>query len=214
MKNEDRMRDYGFNSSDLLTGTVTGHIKPDRIPYWDPIADIEAFHKKFGLEYTGKPRALTGELMQFRGGFHIEEAQEWLDEGVTLEARLSETPEDAEITHHLSQQLDAIIDELYVILGTAHLQGFSREILVAAWRRVHGKNMAKVRAVSADQSMRGSTFDVVKPPGWTPPSHTDLVEDHAHRQQLLPTPQRSGRIPVIDAVSDPEDEFRRIFNNK
>lgn len=47
---------------------------------------------------------------------------------------------------------------------------------VEAWRRVQLANMSKVRATSADQSKRGSTFDVVKPPGWEPPSHTDLVE--------------------------------------
>lgn len=170
----------------IVHGTVTGHSE-----HWDPIGDVVAFHEKFGLEYNGKPRALTGELLQFRGAFMQEEAREWLDEGVTLEARLNEgTPEDADITHHLEMQLDAIIDELYVVLGAAYLQGFTRDILVRAWRRVHAANMAKVRAERASDSKRGSTFDVVKPAGWTPPKHTDLVEDHAHRTQLLPPPDR------------------------
>lgn len=45
-----------------------------------------------------------------------------------------------------------------------------------AWSRVQLANMSKVRATSAEQSKRGSTHDVVKPPGWVAPSHTDLVE--------------------------------------
>jgi hypothetical protein len=41
--------------------------------------------------------------------------------------------------------------------------------------------MAKVRAPSASASKRGNAHDVVKPPGWTAPDHTDLVADHVRR---------------------------------
>jgi hypothetical protein len=36
--------------------------------------------------------------------------------------------------------------------------------------------MQKRRAQSANESKRGSAFDIVKPDGWTPPDLTDLLE--------------------------------------
>jgi len=51
---------------------------------------------------------------------------------------------------------------------------------VEAWERVHRANMSKVRAEKTGDSKRGSTFDVVKPSGWTAPDLTDLVGDPAH----------------------------------
>ena len=39
--------------------------------------DVEAFHQKYGLEYTGKPRMLEPELYSFRDGFITEEHEEW-----------------------------------------------------------------------------------------------------------------------------------------
>ena len=65
--------------------------------------------------------------------------------------------------------LDALVDLVYVALGTAYLHGFGPQKFNEAWRRVHEKNMEKIRAPSADHSKRGSAFDVIKPAGWTPP---------------------------------------------
>jgi predicted HAD superfamily Cof-like phosphohydrolase len=147
---------------------------------FDPVRDIEEFHKKFGIAYEGKPRALIGELGKFRRDFNLEEAQEYSDASVALERFLErgEGPDDTFITSMLELQLDALVDLVYVALGAAHLQGFKfRE----AWERVHGANMRKVRCERKEDSKRGTTFDVIKPPGWEPPDHTDLVEDHAHR---------------------------------
>lgn len=149
---------------------------------FDPVADIEAFHVKFGLEYKGPPRVLTGELATFREKFLQEEIDEYKRESLDAQLELSApTIREDHIALHLEKQLDALIDEIYVALGTAYLQGFDvRE----AWRRVHMANMAKVRAESADQSKRGSKFDVIKPEGWKQPNHLDLVTNHAHRKDV------------------------------
>lgn len=140
----------------------------------DIIADIEEFHHRFELTYDGPPRTLTGELGDFREGFMQEEHTEYCQ---NREAALQEIDEfevdKANYTYHLEQQLDALVDLVYVAVGTGYLQGFN---FAEAWRRVHRANMNKVRAASADDSKRGTTFDVVKPEGWEPPSHTDLVE--------------------------------------
>lgn len=120
--------------------------------------DIREFHEKYGLEYNGGPRSLDRELHNFRQAFMQEELDEY------------ETAHEAD---DLEGQLDALVDLCYVLLGTAYLQGLP---FGDAWRRVHAANMAKVRVERAEDSKRGSTFDVVKPEGWTAPDHSDLVQ--------------------------------------
>ena len=118
------------------------------------LQQIEAFHIKYQLQYKDNPRFLPPELAQFRAMFMEEELEEY---------RQAETLED---------KLDALIDLVYVALGTAYLHGFDFE---EGFNRVHSANMAKVRAEVADDSKRGTKFDVIKPAGWTPPDLSDLV---------------------------------------
>jgi len=116
--------------------------------------DVRDFHRKFGLPSDGPARRLDDVERIFREKFMEEELKEYKE---------ADTKAD---------QLDALVDLCYVAIGTAVMQGFDFD---EAWRRVHEANMKKVRVSSASQSKRGSTLDVVKPPGWTPPDHSDLV---------------------------------------
>jgi len=144
--------------------------------------DIADFHRKFGLEYDGRPRALPKELGDFRVDFKREELREYIKASHILHLELTtegKTPDRGVIVEQLEDQLDALVDMVYVILGTAYLHGYEVR-WQEAWDRVHAANMAKVRAASAGDSKRGSTFDVVKPAGWVKPDHKDLVEDHIH----------------------------------
>lgn len=143
--------------------------------------DIQDFHDKFGIAYYGKPRSLPSNLKDFRIKFMEEELSEFRVADVRCRIAIKDNDE-AEITHQLEQQLDALVDLIYVALGTAHLQGFD---IKEAWKRVHEANMNKIRTPSAAASARGSKYDVIKPPGWTPPNHKDLVEDHIHQQGEL-----------------------------
>lgn len=167
---------------------------------WNPLSDIAAFHEKFGLEYKGPPRLLPDDkpvtkdtrplpgpnnsMAEFRRKFLLEEAKEYStatyrgNHSLHLTADLKDRV--GEVTEHLADALDALVDTLYVALGNAYLHGFGDKF-VEAWDRVHSKNMAKVRVERADQSKRGSTFDVVKPEGWTPPDLRDLVANHTHQ---------------------------------
>lgn len=145
------------------------------------IDDIRDFHDKFGIAYYGKPRILPYDLLGFREKFMAEELREYSDACYSCDIAIQEN-DGAEVTHQLEQQLDALVDLIYVALGTAHLQGFDIE---EAWKRVHEANMKKIRTPSADASKRGSKTDVIKPPGWTPPNHKDLVENHIHKQGEL-----------------------------
>ena len=117
--------------------------------------DIVAFHQKFGVDYDGPPRELPLELRVFRREFLKEEFREYIN---------------AETLH---EKLDALVDLVYVALGTARLHGFDFD---EAWRRVHQANMSKVRAQKDSDSKRGSAaFDVVKPPNFVPPYLKDLT---------------------------------------
>lgn len=145
--------------------------------------DIENFHKKFGIEYDGKPRLLPTDLEKFRIGFMKEELEEY--EGAVLKARIAAMEGDeAEFMHQMEMTMDALIDLTYVVLGTSHLHGFD---FYTGWKRVHTANMRKERTKSVDQSKRSSLYDVVKPPGWEAPKLTDLVEAHAHQKDFRKT---------------------------
>lgn len=143
--------------------------------------DVELFHKKFELAETDHPNhELTPELQGFRTKFMWEELKEYCDaSGVTITATLLadgtyklgfEPNPDA--AFNAEDAFDALIDLVYVALGTALLHGFPFN---AGWQRVQDANLQKVRAERADQSKRGSTFDVIKPPHWQAPSHKDLL---------------------------------------
>lgn len=145
-------------------------------PECDPMKDIIDFHEKFDLAYVGPPRVLTRELFEFRLGFMQEELDEWAkstERGLS-EVERSGSPDLFHYESQLEKQLDALVDLQYVLLGTAYLQGLS-PVFPDAWASVHKANMAKVRAQSIQDSKRGSLFDVVKPVGWEPPDHLDLV---------------------------------------
>lgn len=135
-------------------------------------ADIAAFHEKFGLEYGGPARTLPEELGKFRIGFMAEELGEYCmdEEHIKVVVDYIKTRPSQDVP--LDKQLDALVDLVYVALGTAYMQGFNFN---EAWRRVHAANMKKVRAERAVDSARGSTYDVVKPPGWVAPDLSDLV---------------------------------------
>lgn len=112
---------------------------------------VRAFHHKFGLGVGTELRELTLEESNFR----IQCMQEELDEYVS-----------AVMTGHMTKQLDALVDLVYFALGTAVLQGFPFN---EAFMLVHSANMEKVRCERAEDSLRGSTFDVIKPEGWVAP---------------------------------------------
>lgn len=119
--------------------------------------DVNAFHRKFKLAYDGPPRFLSDELHKLSAHCLKEEVQEY---------------EDAIAAGNMIDAHDALIDLVYFALGRADLHGFP---FSSGWKRVQEANMAKVRAERKDQSARGdaaSTYDVVKPEGWTPPDHS------------------------------------------
>jgi len=136
---------------------------------FDSVGD---FHQKFGLENAThmalKPHLVDRALMDYR----IKFLQEELDELSTAAAE-----------HDLPGIADALVDLVYVALGTAHFHGLPWEALFAEVQRA---NMTKERAASAEVSKRNSSFDVVKPAGWTPPNINGVLVDHGWPGPKLP----------------------------
>lgn len=115
--------------------------------------DIFEFHEKFGIAYYGPPRELPKDLTEFRIKFLKEEVDEY---------------KDAVYAGDKAKMFDALIDLIYVALGTAHLHGFNFD---EGWARVHAANMTKVKGPSE----RSAHYDVIKPPDFVPPDLSDLV---------------------------------------
>jgi predicted HAD superfamily Cof-like phosphohydrolase len=122
------------------------------------IKDIKEFHKKFDLKGSDIPTRLSAEVVKFRIKFMYEELLEY---------------EDAVTHDDIAGQLDALVDLVYVALGTAYLAGLPFE---AAWNEVHTCNMRKVRAgTNGEGSKRGSPHDVIKPEGWRGPDYSKIL---------------------------------------
>lgn len=120
--------------------------------------DVDAFHRKYGIQYDGQPRLLPACIEKFRIARAREEIKEYAD------------------AKELHNKLDALIDEIYIAFGTLHLHGFKPVIIQQAWDRVHKANMAKELASPTNPGKYNSKIDIVKPPGWTAPDHRDLCQ--------------------------------------
>lgn len=122
------------------------------------INDIENFHTKFNLEGPNYPINLPLDVADFRIKFMQEELNEYIK--ATAEG-------------DMEGQLDALVDLVYVALGTAYLSGFPFQ---AAWDEVHSCNMMKMRAgPNGEGSKRGSPHDVIKPEGWKGPNYSKIL---------------------------------------
>lgn len=128
-----------------------------------PLHDIAAFHEKFGLGQNNS-KVVVGEA---RDNMHPEE---WNLRHVRLADEADEYAQAVEEEDD-EQALDALVDIVYIALGTAYRRGWD---FAEAWRRVHTANMSKMRG-EPNNSKYGSGFDIVKPKGWQSPDHTDLV---------------------------------------
>lgn len=117
-------------------------------------ADLNAMHDKFGFHDavdvmdSDKLRA----MLKFRTDF----LQEELDE-----LKSAESAEDV---------VDALIDLCVVAVGTLDLYAVDSQ---TAWDAVHFANMAKERGIKKERPNPLGLPDLIKPEGWTAPSHED-----------------------------------------
>src|SRR5690606_32698303 len=121
---------------------------------------VRAFQKKFNQAYSGPPREMPASVASLRKKLTLEEAAELvlaIDRG------------------ELDEQRDALIDQLYVLIGTALQLGITPDIIVAALWRVHHADLQKVLVPPRHASTRDSAGDVVEAAGWAKPDLSDRV---------------------------------------
>jgi len=117
------------------------------------------FNAKFGLPMVDRPIQAPGEILGVKSDHMQEELEEWRF---------------AWLQRDLEGQLDALVDLVYVALGTVCASGF-QHIFEEAFQRVHEKNMQKIKVEDPADSKRNTTFDVRKPAGWEPATFKDLI---------------------------------------
>ena len=128
------------------------------------IKDIDSFHKKFKFEKNDKVGIPdNNELVNFRTSFLMEELAEYTN---------AITKKDS------AAALDALVDIVYIALGTAWLFNLPFE---KAWDQVQKANMNKIRTKSKSKK-RGTSFDVVKPKGWIAPDIEQIIEEEREKQ--------------------------------
>jgi hypothetical protein len=128
----------------------------------DWVADIAAMHTKFGVNPV--IRGLDADKLRTFLKFRIDFLQEELDE---MKAAYNKEPGQA-----AEDVVDALIDLCVVAIGT--LNAFDVNAY-EAWNRVDEKNMLKDPGVNPNRPNPLGLPDMIKPAGWTPPTHADNV---------------------------------------
>jgi hypothetical protein len=120
------------------------------------VKDMQDMHAKFGVNTVvrGLDKAKLTAFIQFR----IKFLQEELDEMI-----VSDNGDDT---------VDALIDLCVVAIGTLDALDVNA---YTAWDRVLEANMAKEVGIKASRPNPLGLPDLIKPEGWTAPSHADNV---------------------------------------
>jgi predicted HAD superfamily Cof-like phosphohydrolase len=121
------------------------------------VNDIEDMHDKFGVhdwfQANRGDKALMQKYLMFRMLMIGEEYQE------TLSAINNSDAEEV---------VDGLIDMCVFAIGTLDVMGVDAN---EAWNKVYNANMAKEPGVKPGRPNRFGLPDLLKPSGWTPPSH-------------------------------------------
>lgn len=128
--------------------------------------DVRAFNLKFDLVVGDQPQHLTARKLKERIEFINEELVEFiLASGVS--------PQGEQIgEQNMAEMADALVDLVYVAMGTAVMMGLPWERL---WDDVHRANMAKERGTT--DRMRA---DLIKPQGWVGPKTATILAENGY----------------------------------
>jgi predicted HAD superfamily Cof-like phosphohydrolase len=122
-------------------------------------ADIADMHTKFGVNKV--VNTLSAEQLKTYLKFRLDMVQEEVNE-----AKVAYETGDADGI------VDALIDNIVFAIGTLDAFGIDA---YTAWNEVHSKNMVKTPGVKASRPNPYGFPDLIKPEGWTAPSHVDNV---------------------------------------
>jgi len=118
--------------------------------------DVVKFQKKFKIPARETPGFPDDVIIGYRLNFIMEEYMELKDSIANKD---------------LAETFDALIDLVYVILGTASIMGLPWYL---GWKVVHNANMNKIR-IEDQKATRHRGFDIIKPPGWISPDLKSIL---------------------------------------
>jgi predicted HAD superfamily Cof-like phosphohydrolase len=132
------------------------------------VGDIAAMHTKFGVNTVlrGLDREKLEAFLKFRIDFLQEELDEMRTALVDYQAGKMQGVKAADDT------VDALIDLCVVAIGTLDAFDVNSD---EAWNRVHKKNMEKEVGIKASRPNPLGLPDLIKPEGWTAPTHADNI---------------------------------------
>ena len=144
-----------------LNSTINAALKNTKFnSEW--VADIAEMHTKFKVNEV--IRGLSPEKLRSFLTFRLDFLQEELNE-----AREAAGAGDAARAEDI---VDAMIDLCVVAIGTLNAFDVDAD---EAWSRVHEKNMQKEPGIKASRPNPLGLPDLIKPAGWTSPTHADNV---------------------------------------
>ena len=132
------------------------------LPYMSLFDLVAEFNLKFELPLNNlltPAHPLNEEDFNFRFRFLMEEMTELTD---------------AQEVGDMEEMADALVDIVYVALGTAHMMNINFD---ECFMEVHKANLRKVAIEGLDdpRSTRRHRLNVVKPDGWVPPKLGKLL---------------------------------------
>ena len=123
------------------------------------VLDMNSMHKKYGVHDWFEANKDNEDLMKKYLSFRLLMCNEELHE--TLQAVNNGDAEEV---------VDGLIDLCVFAIGTLDVFGVDAE---KAWNEVYEANMNKKPGVKPGRPNRFGLPDLLKPGGWTPPSHED-----------------------------------------
>lgn len=152
-----------------------------------------AFKNKYAIPMAVVPIRGDKLLHDFKMGHLYEELNE-----------LSNAYEDNDV----EEMADALVDLVYVAIGYAVELGYNFDAL---WQEVHKANMNKIRTGVKADSKRGSTYDIIKPEGWTPPD-TSVIYNNMYEDTSDPILKRAHDI-IDNRTEEKERQYGSMQEN-
>jgi predicted HAD superfamily Cof-like phosphohydrolase len=168
--------------------------------------DVRSFHMRFDQLSNTSPAHLTKRKLAERANFMLEELCEFAD-AAGLKPGINEGDfcflPDFGGDQDLSLQADALVDLVYVVLGTAAMMGLPWDKL---WDDVHRANMTKVKGVT--HRNMGFGADIAKPANWVGPQ-TGLILAIAGYDRVVFTFGGDPTAPIDNDLCDDDAGARR-----
>ena len=132
------------------------------------VGDIADMHTKFGVNKV--LRQLDRDKLEAFLKFRIDFLQEELDE--MRKAVVDRQAGKIDANTAADDTVDALIDLCVVAIGTLNAFDVNAD---EAWNRVHRANMSKKVGIKESRPNPLGLPDLIKPEGWTAPTHADNV---------------------------------------